>query len=349
MSKALDIADWGQYQPKRKNCIINGGMDIWQRGFSFTGVVTNDYTADRLAIANFSTAVMDVTRSVDVPTAAQAGTTFNYSYRLDVTTADATIGIGEATYIRYGVEGYDYKPLYKQDQTFSFWIKTNKVGVYGVSFRSTAGDVSYISEITVNAANTWEKKTVTITAKPSSGTWTFINGVGVTIGICLLGGSNVQTTPDAWQIGGFLTTSNQVNLLDSISNYIQLTGLQLEKGGEATDFEYRHYAEELALCQRYYESSTALIILSAIKQNLASNWQSNSVFFSVTKRAAPTVLITSVNRMSGVPGTSAPTVTAITPFVAVAIQTWNIIDANTVTSSNILHYTLAGWTADAEL
>ena len=108
---------------------------------------------------------------------------------------------------------------------------------------------------TINSANTWEKKTITFTLDASSGTWDFTNGVGLQIRWTLAAGSNYQTATDGVWGTALYATANQVNGLDSSDNYFLLTGVQLEKGSAATPFEYRHFAEELALCQRYFEKS----------------------------------------------------------------------------------------------
>jgi len=287
-----------QTVPFRKNVIINGGMDIWQRGTSFVGAANGSFTTDRFKFGLSNSGVWDLTRSTNVPTVAQSGRKFNYSYRADVTTADGTVGSTDLCRLIYRIEGYDYQSLYQQDQTLSFWIKGNKTGIYCVAFRNTGSDRSYVSEITINSADTWEKKTITITTAPSAGTWNFTNGMGLEISFSFVSGTFFQTTKDAWQSGNFLATSNQVNLADSTSNYIQITGVQLEKGTTATEFEYRSIGEELALCQRYYEKSYNMDVDPGTSTDLGAESHRykvavslEKVAYAVSKKGMPSVTV----------------------------------------------------------
>jgi len=280
----------------RKNVIINGGMDIWQRGTSFTSQTTSAYETDRFDSVLGNSGTWDITRSSDVPTVAEAGVKFNYSWKADCTTADGTVDPADTFYFEQKVEGYNYKFLYQQNQTFSFWIKTNKTGVYCVALGSS--DRTYVSETTVTSADTWEKKTVTITTAPSAGTWNFTNGVGLFVEIVFVNGSSrVTTTTDAWQSGFFASTSNQVNLADSTSNYIQITGVQLEKGTVATEFEYRPIGEELALCQRYYErwDSSDTIFANVSDGYNISTTAFNCIFDFKQKRSAASITASAAN------------------------------------------------------
>jgi hypothetical protein len=87
----------------------------------------------------------------------------------------------------------------------------------------------------------------------TAGTWNYTNGAGLEVDFTLLGGTNFQSTPNAWQTGDFIATANQVNCLDTVDNIFAITGVQLEVGAVATPFEHRNYGAELQLCQRYYE------------------------------------------------------------------------------------------------
>jgi hypothetical protein len=140
-----------------------------------------------------------------------------------------------------------------QKITLSFWVWSNLAGIYCVSFRNTGNDRSYVAEYTINAANTWEKKTITLTMQDGlSGTWNFVEGSGLNVAFCQACGTAYQTTPGAWQSGNFLATANQVNFLSAPRNLF-LVDVQLELGPVATPFECRPFGDELALCQRYYE------------------------------------------------------------------------------------------------
>jgi hypothetical protein len=234
-----------------KNAIINGDFNIWQRGTSFPAIATAAFSADRWAYFNTSTAVHTISRSTDVPTVAQAGRLFNYSLLVDCTTADATIAAGDFCFLSHRVEGYNWLPLAQREIVLSFWVKATKTGTYCVALGNAGADRFYVGEYTVSAASTWEKKTITVTASPSAGTWDYTTGIGVQVRFALACGSTYQTTASAWNTGNFIGTANQVNACDSTSNDFRITGVQLEVGSVATEFEYRTIQEEEILCARY--------------------------------------------------------------------------------------------------
>ena len=237
----------------RKNAIINGAFDVWQRGTTFTGVANGAFTADRwIYLKSGSAAVHDISRSTDVPTVAQAGRLFNYSILVDCTTADAAVAAGDYVLLRHKIEGFNFLPLAQRAITLSFWVKATKTGVHCVALSNSIEDRSYVAEYTVNVTDTWEKKTVTFTASPTAGTWDYTNGIGLNITFPLHVGSSYHTTAGAWQTGSFWGTSNVVNDADNTANNFRLAGVQLEPGSVATDFEQRTFQDELALCQRYY-------------------------------------------------------------------------------------------------
>jgi len=245
----------------RKNFLINGNMDIWQRGDSFTSV-SSSYCADRFYFSvPYSNARATLTRSSDVPSVVQVGQKLNYSIKINVVVTNINVESSHLAHIVQKIEGFYSKPLIGNVATFSFWVKSNKTGTYCVSVRYGSDEYSYVSEFTINSSNTWEKKVITLQLPDASiGSWDFTNGTGLKIGICLMCGSSHQTTPGSWNAGNNFGTSNQVNLFDSSSNVFYTTGWQLEIGSVSSPLEFRPIAQELILCQRYYETgSTAYI------------------------------------------------------------------------------------------
>lgn len=230
-----------------RNKIINGGMDIAQRGTSFPAAA--GYTLDRWRSDYVTSGVVTITQQADAP----SNNEFQNSLRIAVTTADTSIAATDVFIQRQRVEGYNVRDLIGKTFTLSFWVRSSKTGIHCVSLNNSGNDRSYIIEYTVNAANTWEQKTlVVVGGLPTAGTWNWTTGVGLDIGWVLMSGSNFQTTAGSWQTGGFVSTANQVNCLDTIGNIFAITGVQLEVGTVATPFEHRPYGQELALCQRYY-------------------------------------------------------------------------------------------------
>ncbi len=235
------------------NGIINGAMDIWQRGNTYVSPVSGGYTTvDRFGLALFlGSALFTIRQSNNVPTVANAGIVFNYSLEIDVTTSQSSVGSPEHLQIHYGMEGYDWKYFAQQTFTLSFWVQATKTGTYCVRFSNSNTDRTYIAEYTVNVSDTWEFKTITVPASPSAGTWNYTNGAGLFIEWVLALGGNFGTA-GVWQTGVVVGTANQVNMLDSTSNFFRLTGVRMERGTFATPLQPRPFEEELQRCQRYF-------------------------------------------------------------------------------------------------
>lgn len=272
-----------------KNKIINGKMEVAQRGTSFPGLTspipgsTYSYpTLDQWRFATSSAGVVTVSQSTDVPSSNE----FQSSLRLEVTTADTSITATDRVLIRAPIEGYNARDLIGRTFTISFWVRSPKTGVHCISLLNASDDRSYVLEYTITTANTWEFKTVTVTGGLiTAGGWNWTTGRGVLIQWCLASGTTYQTTAGAWQVGNFIATSSQVNCLDAISNIFGIVGAQLEVGSSATSFEHRLYGVELLLCQRYYQ------VLSGVSANAYAISGTNfrvHVPYKATMRSTPT-------------------------------------------------------------
>jgi hypothetical protein len=257
-------------------------MEISQRGTTF--VAPAGYTLDRFIFSSGGATgggVATVTQSTDVP-----NNTFQYSLKVDVTTADTSIASGDFSHIVQPIEGYNVRDLIGQTFTLSFWVKSPKAGIHCVAFRNSAIDRSHVLEYTVSTANTWEYKSVTVTGGLiTAGTWNWTNGMGVNVVFTLLAGTSIQTTTGSWQTGNFIGTSNQVNVMDNTANNFFLTGVQLEPGPVATPFERRPIGTEFALCQRYFQDG-----LRTFNSYGLTGWGYTSQFtFPVTMRVTPSM------------------------------------------------------------
>ena len=246
---------------KGKNILLNGAMQISQRSTS-TVAQANDSnegfaTLDRWSLEFGNSAGGTITTSKSItqyPTAS-----FSASYKLDVTTADSSISGNEIVFFRQTIEaqhmrscGWNYLDS-NSDITLSFWVYNSKTGIYCIALNTYDGtERMYTAEYTVSSANTWEKKTITI---PGYSGLSFDNNsnAGMTLYFMLANASGRYGTANAWGTPPRYGTSNQVNFLDSTSNVGYWTGIQLELGDSATDFEHKQYGEEFALCQRYYQ------------------------------------------------------------------------------------------------
>jgi len=243
----------------RKNIVINGNMMICQRyGYNNPQTVDNERHLDRFTVRDTTSGTLKVRQSP------ASGSPFDNVMELNCTNADATVS-SDYTRIQYLVEGYDLRGIdwgkagSKDYLTLSFWVKTNAIGDYHVNIENTSS--SYfplmVKKYTITESNVWKKIVVTF---PPPGEYTFErgNGRGMAITWALAVGSSYNGATDGvWRTSGYvMSTSTQRNLMDTNGNNFYITGVQLEKGKNATDFEHRHYSEELALCQRYYERHT---------------------------------------------------------------------------------------------
>jgi len=250
-------------EPNFRNILINGDMAVSQRGTSFT---SNGYTLDRFTMDESTDGAVTVTQDTDVP----AGYEFANSIKLDCTTADASIGAAQYCILTTKFEGQNlqylkYGTSSAQSLTLSFWVKSVKTGTYCISFVKEAGSGTRYEcpiEYTISSASTWEKKTIILT--PTAGSTSLItaangaivnsNASGFRVIFTLAAGSDFHATNNTWVAGSDkMSTSSQVNGLDSTSNNFWLTGVQLEAGSVATDFEVVPYGQNLQRCYRYYQ------------------------------------------------------------------------------------------------
>lgn len=303
-----DAADWGQYQPQRKNVMINGDFRIWQRGPSPTDVGNGEWTADRIQmLANAGK--FDVSADTDHPFFPAGGSPSSNGLCMltQVSTTDATIAAGDTYGFQTKIEGYDYQQLHQKECTLSFWVKSNTTGTYYVSF--TPGVVqpppwSYVADYTIDVADTWEKKTITFTPG-TVGDWVFNNGEGLRIRWDLISGSTFRTASlNQWVSGNFRSGTTVDNFMDSASNTFRITNIQLEAGPEATEFESRTFNEELNLCRRYYQTSSNVNVKPGNRR--ANTTQNNATAYS-------TVLMRAVVFMPVVMRSASPTITLYSP------------------------------------
>jgi hypothetical protein len=236
-----------------RNLIINGAFSIFQRGTSATTVNGNDiFAADRFKGWANGGGTYTVEQSTDVP-----NNEFEFSAKLTNTATDGSVAAGDFYAYATDIEGYNVSQLaYGHSDakavTLSFWVKSSLAGTYCIALYSTTANRSHIKEYTISSANTWEKKTITISSGDTTGSWNRTNGNGLRIYWDLGSGSTYQASADTWLASQDFSTTNQAAWIGSASATFYITGIQLEEG-EATPFEHRSYGDELARCQRYYQ------------------------------------------------------------------------------------------------
>lgn len=263
------------------NKIINGNMLVAQRGTTGTAVAGGSYLAcDRWKAWEASDAAVTVSQETDGPTGK-----FTKCLKYNITTADASITAAQFGMVRQMIEGHNIIDLgfgtaSAQSVTISFWVKSSLTGSHGAALNNGNEDRSYPFAYTVSSANTWEYKTVTIPGD-TSGTWDTDNTAGMIVTFGLGAGTDYQGTADAWQAGNKFQPSSTVQNIGTISNW-NVTGVQLEAGGAASNFEQLQFSDQFQLCQRYYAVQDAAV-------NAYSSTGVVGFSFNTAMRAAPTL------------------------------------------------------------
>ena len=344
-----------------RNRIINGDMRIDQRnaGASYSQSTSAIYGLDRWkGDIDTGTGRWDVQQVSDAPVG------FSNSLKVTITTQESQ-PTSARHQIYQPIEGYNISDLgfgtaNASPITVSFWVKTSVTGIHSVNVASF--DYVYTTSYTVNLADTWEYKTITIPGA-TAGTWDSTNGGGLYLEFTLGGGTDQIVAANTWYSETSTgIVSDSVYLPATSGATWQITGVQLEAGSVATPFEHRQYGQELALCQRYYQKSydydtvpgTNTIVGSVTARGDISSTMSNlplGTRFVVTMRAVPTLVTYSKSGTSGAIsnlGTSLGSQqSAVDTDVIGGLGTTGISYVNVVSATGpgvSMHYT-----ADAEL
>jgi hypothetical protein len=293
-----------------KNRIINGDMAIDQRNVGNAVTITAPdeakYVLDRFYLRTTSSAGNRV--SVQRTTVAPTGFV---NSQLITSLSSYTIGSTEHFGTTQAIEGFNIVDLAwgtasASPITISFWVRSSLTGTFGGHITSASTDYTYVYSYTINAANTWEYKTVTVPG-PTLGTWLTTNSVGLFLNFSVAAGSSVTRSAGSW--GTFArSVTGQTSLVGTNGATFYITGVQFEKGSTATSFDTLPYTTELQLCQRYY---TKTYLDNVIPGTFASPTQANSIwgtvpttnsypqigqwFYPVTMRTTPTLVIYNPN------------------------------------------------------
>jgi hypothetical protein len=283
-----------------KNRIINGAMVIDQRNAGASlNPADGAYALDRWKCAVFPT-----TGKYTVQQDAGAVTPpVGFNDYLGITSSSAyTSGSTDQYFINQRIEGFNWADLgwgtaNAKTVTLSFWARSSLTGTFGGSIINSAGNRAYPFTYTINSANTWEYETVTI-AGETSGSWGTTNNIGALLVFNLGCGSATAGTAGAWVSAERYTVTGSTNLIATNGATLYLTGVQLEVGTTATNFDVRSIGTELALCQRYYENISYtgkqyVFLGVGCCQNTTS--AETAVYFKVSKRTTPTLVFASGN------------------------------------------------------
>jgi len=285
-----------------RNRIINGDMRIDQRnaGAEVNPAVSGSYYLDRWLVAASAASKFKIGQNAGAVTPPTGYTSY-----LGCTSLSAyTVGAGETFNVRQQIEGLNVSDLAwgtasASTVTLSFWVRSSLTGTFGGSIRNSDATRAYPYSYTISVANTWEQKTITI-AGDTSGTWLTTNGIGINLNFGLGSGATVSGTAGAWASANYTSATGATSVVGTSGATFYVTGVQLEVGTVATPFERQIYSNQVAQCQRYFET-TYFSVPNAVPTNasggylpipsaaVANGAQYAFAPFKVIKRASPTV------------------------------------------------------------
>jgi hypothetical protein len=308
-----------------KNRIINGAMTISQRnGTSTVTPSSTDLLTDRFQVAMSQSSKFTGAQSSTAPTG------FNNS--LIITSSSAySVGASDYFVLKQNIEGFNFADCgfgtaSASTVTLSFWVRSSLTGTFGGSLYNSNGTRSYPFSYTINAANTFEQKTITITGD-TTGTWIgATNGTGITVSFSLGAGSTFNSPANAWAGGFYTQPSGSTSVVGTNGATFYITGVQLEKGSTATSFDYRPYGTELALCQRYYQrysANSSYLYITNWGSAVSATSMRTTISPKVSFRVAPTSLDYANIALDD--NTSAYTATSVATYGAGSVDTIGIV------------------------
>ena len=291
-----------------KNRIINGAMVIDQRNAGASVTITNTgattYTLDRWfaygsVASKFS--VQQNAGSVTPPS--------GFSNYLGCTSASAySVGAGDVFLIGQSIEGFNTADLswgtaQAKTITLSFQVYSSLTGTFGGALKNSANNRTYPFSYSIPSANTWTTISITV-AGDTSGTWIgATNGIGIQVSFGLGVGSTGSGTAGTWSSTNYTSVTGATSVVGTSGATFYITGVQLEVGTTATNFDYLDYGRSLIQCQRYYEKSfnqsTAPAnnvgtntgeCLAAVNQTVGNGY-TGAFAFRVSKRTSPTITL----------------------------------------------------------
>ena len=303
VQEARDIVSAG-----RKNKVINGAMQVSQRTTSESGISNSNTVRvlDRYQVRVNGTGTWTVSQSTESPPG------FSNSMRWQCTTADASLGASDFMYMAHRFEGRNVQDLAKgtsssKPVTVSFWVRSTVTGSYSFRLVDNQNNKQIGQNYTVNQADTWEYKTMTFAGDTTSALSSdSSNRLSMMWWLAVGSNRTSGAIPTSWET---MTTADEAagqtaNIASSTSNNFYITGIQLEVGRNATEFEHRLYGEELALCQRYYGKIRLANQEWIYNESSTSNHKWHQVYIPFTMRTNPTIDASDVTMGGSVSGLS---------------------------------------------
>jgi len=326
-----------------RSLIINGAMQVAQRGTVVNA--GNEYGGPDRTRFSKNDGAFTISQDTDAP----SGSGFANSYKVDVTSVAGTSG-SYYVFLKYRIEGQDLQGLKKgtssaESLTLQFWIKSPKTGTYIAELYDVDNNRTISKSYTINSANTWEHKILTFPGDTTGGALDNDNDRSLEINLWLFAGTNYSsgTLQTAWAAEvGVNRAVGQVNAADNTANNIYMTGLQLEVGENATEFQHCSYGEQLALCQRYYYKDDSTIEGGglAVVTGALDSIMGIQADFPVTMRATPSLNLFGTTYRTG--GTADAQRVTKTRFVWGRKQTGS-------GTANVGAYATGGFEVNAEL
>ena len=284
-----------------RSVTINGAMQVSQRGTSESGITTAQYAdaPDRWGIQITTAGTWTASQSTTAPDG------FSHSYKMDCTTADASLAAGDRLYLYQKIEGQNLQRFAKGSSSakkyvVSFWVRSTKTGTYICSLWDANNSRQCSQSYSIGSADTWTQISVDFPAD-TTGAITSDANQGMQLIFYLAAGSTYSsgTLSTTWEASASANRAvGQVNVADSTSNDFYITGIQMEAGDAATPFEFESYAETLQKAKRYYQ-----VVQAMNRSPMSTSSQYNMVTFNVIEmRATPSNTLTAGSR-SNVTGT----------------------------------------------
>jgi hypothetical protein len=285
-----------------KNRIINGAMVISQYNGTAFNITANDgYCIDRWKYNSTQNGKGSLQQISTSGNAASAG----FSNALAFTSNSAySVVTGDSIAFLQNIEGFNSSDLQfgtssAKTITLSAWVYSSLTGTFGGAISNSAVNRSYPFSYTISSANTWTQISITI-AGDTSGTWIgATNGIGLRVFFSIGAGATFSGTAGTWASADYRSCTGATSVVGTNGATFYITGVQLEVGSSATGYEYRQYGQELALCQRYFQSTFPIGI--APQQNYGSVYELYAVCtqgsatgtkFVVPMRATPSTITT---------------------------------------------------------
>ena len=351
MTRARDLADLGGSANAGTvtgdSLIINGDFAVAQRATSSTTMSGGYHTVDRFysSADNFDQLAGSVSQSTEAPSG------FSYSFRVQVTTAETALAADELFYFLHHMEAQNLQHLNygtsdAKTITLSFWVRSSLTGTYSVLFYGNDNARGATKTYTINTADTWEYKTITVAGDTTDGI-NNDNGIGLSLYFTLAAGSNSKgsgTSDYSDYVAAKFADSNQVDFSAQTGNYY-ITGIKLEVGSTATPFKHESYKDNLNKCKRYYQSIDYWHDYGAAS-SAGNVFYYTNFSFPVPMRASPSMTASAWNSNTG---------NAQTRYTSTVVNGWIMSDVCPTACimrgnhANIYNYMKGRGKFDAEL